>query len=320
MTPVFADPGHAGLPALGFLGPGAMGKGMIARLVESGCPVNVYARDVAKAEKLLPAGASISSDPARVVEQSDIVLGCLLDSAVIGELYLGAAGIVETARPGQVFVEHATFDPGLSLRISKALAGRGAAYLEAPVSGGPEGARRGSLVTMVGGDAGVLERARPVLERYCSTIKHAGDVGAGLRLKLINQLLVSVHAVAAAEASALVLRLGIDPATAHGALMGGWAASTMLDKNLPAACASDFSSDGAAVSGLVEVQRLVAAMLEDQGVPSALLAPVREVFADAVDKGLGNGSLAGLVAHYLPPGSSEGSTRETVGPGGKDAK
>lgn len=296
------------LPRIGFLGPGAMGKGMVSRLLRAGFEVGVYARNPEKAAGLRDAGAVVSSDAGQVVDGSDIVLGCLLDSTVIGELYCGPGGIIERARPGQVFVEHATFDPALAARMAQELTARGASFLDAPVSGGPAGAMTGTLVTMVGGDPGVLEMVSPVVGSYCSIIKHAGAVGSGLRLKLINQLLVSAHAVAAAEASALVLRAGIDPATAHEALMGGWAASTMLDLQLPKACAADYSSTGAAVGGLVEVQRLIADMAEQYGFDSALLGPVRRVFDATVQRGLGNGGLAALADCYAEPGTGTENT------------
>lgn len=291
------------LPHIGFLGPGAMGQGMVARLLDAGFEVDVYARNPKKVQALSAAGAVVGSDVRTVVDRADIVLGCLLDSQVITELYYGPEGIIERARPGQVFVEHATFDPALATRIAAELSAHGASFLDAPVSGGPAGALSGTLVTMVGGDPDVLERLGPVLGSYCAIIKLAGAVGSGLRLKLINQLLVSAHAVAAAEASSLVLRAGIDPATAHEALMGGWAASTMLDLQLPKSCAADYTSAGAAVGGLVEVQRLIAEMTAEYGFDSVLLGPVRRVFDATVRRGLGDGGLAALADCYAEPGT-----------------
>lgn len=286
-------------PVLGFLGPGAMGAGMVGRLLDAGYRVNVWARNPDKLRPLLRRGARAAADPAGLVRGSDIVLSCLLDTAVVREIYLGDGSAAAAARPGQVFVEHATFDPALAAELAAALQARGAAFVDAPVSGGPAGAANGTLVTMAGGDAAVLGQLQDVLGTYCARIKHAGATGSGLRLKLVNQLLVSTHAVAAAEASALVLRSGIDPAVAHEALMGGWAASAMLDQQLPKACAGDFDGHGAFIGGLLEVQRLVAAFAREAGVDSALLPPVREVFEASADAGHGGQALAAMVTHYL---------------------
>ncbi|WP_146111873.1 NAD(P)-dependent oxidoreductase [Arthrobacter sp. MYb227] len=283
---------------LGFLGPGAMGTGMISRLQSHGHTVNVFARNPQKISELLAGGATFYPHPVQLVLDSDVVLGCLLDTAVIREIYLGSDGIAQHAREGQIFVEHATFAPALAQEISEALEARGAHFIDAPVSGGPVGAAQGTLVTMLGGQAQTVQDIRPILGMYCARIKHVGAIGAGLRLKLINQLLVSVHAVAAAEASALVLENGIDPTIAHEALMGGWAASTMLDIQLPKACASEFESDGAAIGGLIEVQNLVADFCAESNFSSRLLGPVKDVFAQAVADGHEASALSALVTQF----------------------
>lgn len=288
-------------PTIGFLGPGAMGTGMVSRLLAAGYTVNVFARNPGKIAGLLAAGAKLAATPAELVKDSGIVLGCLLDSAVIRELYLGPGGIADVARKDQVFVEHATFEPSLALEISAQLAARGAHFLDAPVSGGPAGALAGTLVSMVGGEPETIQRLLPILGSYSTTIKHAGPIGTGLKLKLINQLLVCTHAVVAAEASALVMRSGINPQIAQEALMGGWAASTMLDIQLPKACASDYASGGAAVGGLIEIQRLISAFVDEAGIRSAVLGPVRQVFDDSVQSGHGASGLASLVTQYLGP-------------------
>lgn len=295
------------LPAVGFLGPGAMGSGMVLSLLEAGYHVGVWARDPLKLSPLVEAGAAAPASVQDVVRSSDIVLGCLLDSAVIRAVYLGPGGIAESARPGQLFAEHATFDPGLAVEISHALAENGAAFADAPVSGGPRGALEGTLVTMIGADGPVFESLAPILHSYCSRLVHVGGVGSGLKVKLINQLLVSAHAVVAAEAAALVRSNGIDPEVAHSALMGGWAASAMLDMQLPAACAGDFDDGGASIGGLIEVQRLVANLMNEAGVDSTLLGPIRGAFGAAVDAGHAGHSLAALVTNYGANGPAAGS-------------
>jgi 3-hydroxyisobutyrate dehydrogenase-like beta-hydroxyacid dehydrogenase len=286
---------------IGFLGPGAMGSGMVKRLLEAGSTVTIWARTPAKVQHLVDAGATFAESPANVAEDSDIVLGCLLDSEVIRAIYLGsshAEGLVHRARPTQIFVEHATFDPALAQTISEALNTRGASFLDAPVSGGPAGAEAGTLVSMIGGSPQTLERASTVLAAYCTRVKYAGATGSGLRLKLINQLLVSVHALAAAEASVLAIRHGIDGDTAREALMGGWAASAMLDLQMPKVFANDFSSGGATIGGLLEVQRLVAGMVSSAGTTSELLGPVRKVFEAVASSGHARDGFSSLAHHY----------------------
>ncbi|MFJ4211042.1 NAD(P)-dependent oxidoreductase [Paenarthrobacter sp. NPDC089675] len=302
-------------PAVGFLGPGAMGAGMVSRLLAEGYEVHIWARRPSKAQRLVDLGAVMESSPADVVSAAPVVIGCLLDSDVIRELYLGPSGddgIVAHARAGQVFIEHATFDPGLALEISRSLGQRGAAFLDAPVSGGPSGALAGTLVSMVGGSTSTLRAVASILGSYCAKLKHAGEIGSGLRLKLINQLLVSVHAVAAAEASALAINAGIDGKTAHDALMGGWAASTMLDLQMPKAYAADFSSGGASTGGLLEVQRLVSEMISQSGTSSELLGPVRKVFQSVSDSGHADDGFSALLLHYLGEDATIRRSAETA--------
>jgi len=285
--------------AIAFLGAGIMGSGMVECLLAKGHQVTVWERTPGKHEALRAAGATLSRDLRETAASSDVVIGCLLNTAVTRECYLGEHGVVHSARAGQTFIEHGTFDPALAVDIANAAHARGCDFLDAPVTGGPERARSGELVIMVGGDSSALERVRPVLAAYAKQATRTGDTGSGLRLKLINQLLVSIHVVAAAEASALVVREGIDPQVAHSVLMGGWAASAMLDREMPKACTSDFADTGATVGKLVEVQPMISALLQRAGVESKLFGPARAAFDRAVADGAADLDLAAVVTGYL---------------------
>lgn len=264
---------------IGFLGPGAMGAGMVSRLLDAGHRPLVCARDPRRIAGLLERGAEFVGDAAVLAARSDIVLSCLRDSAVVTEVVLSPGGVADALRTGSVLVEHGTISPALAERLDARLRERGAGFLDAPVSGGPEGARSGTLAVMVGGAAADLDRVRGIIESYAGTLAHVGGVGAGQRLKLINQLLVGVHAAAAAEAAALVMRTGIDPAEARRVLGAGWAASTQLDRVLVPAVEQRFDADGAALGGMVEVLRLVAELAADNRVSTPQLHTAREAFA-----------------------------------------
>jgi 3-hydroxyisobutyrate dehydrogenase-like beta-hydroxyacid dehydrogenase len=282
-----------------FLGAGHMGSGMVRGLLRAGHRVTVWERTPGRHAALQADGAAVAPELAALVQGADVVIGCLLDTAVTRAVYLGGGGVVASAHAGQTLVEHGTFDPALATEIADAAAARGARFLDAPVSGGPERARDGTLVTMVGGDRAALDGVRALLDRYCAQVTWVGASGSGIRLKLVNQLLVSVHVVAAAEASALVLRAGIDPAVAHAVLMRGWAASAMLDRGLPRAAARDFADSGAPVGRILEAQAMIDAMLRDAGVASRLFGPARTVFDEAVARGAADLDLSSLVLPYL---------------------
>ena len=278
--------------SVGFLGLGVMGSRMSRRLIESGHDVVAWSRTHSKAETL--ADATPAATAVDVAQRCDLVLGCLLDDTAVAEVY---RPLVAAARPGQIFVEHGTFSPALARELSAAAAEHGAWFLDAPVTGGPEGAAAGTLVAMVGGDPGALATAAPVTSHYVAESVLVGPSGRGLQLKLVNQLLVSVHMAAAAEAGALLLALGIPIEVAMPVLGGGWAASAMLARELPRVLASDFDSAGATIGGLVGVQELVSAIYAEAGIPPRLMPVVRELFsAAAVDRA--DSDPAALVESY----------------------
>jgi 3-hydroxyisobutyrate dehydrogenase-like beta-hydroxyacid dehydrogenase len=273
---------------------------MVANLLRRGHRVRVWERTPGRHAALRAQGADVAATIVEVVRDADVVIGCLLDSAVTRTVYLGPDGVLAAARAGQTVVEHGTFDPALAVEIAAAAARQGCAFLDAPVSGGPERARSGELVAMLGGDPGAVDGVRPVLGAYCAQVAWVGPSGSGIRLKLVNQLLVSIHVVAAAEASALVLRAGIDPAVAHAVLTRGWAGSAMLDRGMPKACAGDFADTGATVGKLLEGQAMIDAMLRGAGVESRLFGPARAAFDHAVAHGASELDLSALVLQYLP--------------------
>lgn len=278
---------------VGFVGLGALGGRMTPRLVAAGHDVKVWNRTAARAD-----GYRLADSPAELAREVPVVFGCLFDDDAVERVYLADDGLLAGVGAGSVLIEHGTFSPALAERIASAAADRGAVFLDVPVTGGPEGAEAGTLVGMAGGAVADLDRVRPILAAYLGAVHHVGPIGAGLRLKLVNQLLVSVHMVAAAEAGALLLQAGADARVAQTVLGSGWAASAMLDRELPRILAGDHAATGAAIGGLLHVQQLVADAFAGSGVPSRLLPPVRAVFAEAVAAGLADDDPAALVRMY----------------------
>jgi 3-hydroxyisobutyrate dehydrogenase-like beta-hydroxyacid dehydrogenase len=274
---------------VGFLGLGAMGGRMAARILDGGHDLIVYNRTPGRAQGL---GARVAATPAEVAQEADLVFGCLLDGPAVEEVY---GGLLAVVRPGQVFVEHATFAPALARDLAARLAARGAALLDAPVSGGPEGASAGTLTVMVGGPDEALARVSDVLRRYAGKVCHVGPSGAGLELKLVNQLLVSCHVAAVAEAAAVLRRRGLPLDVAYDVLTSGWAASTMLERSLRRIRDGQLAESEATIAGLIEPQRLAAELAQQSGVPLSVLPQVAELFRRAGRQGHGSLDLAALV-------------------------
>ncbi len=195
---------------VGFVGLGNMGQGMANNLLSKGAALVVWSRTRAKVDAMSLAGASVAESPADLSGQCDIVLSCLDSVETTRRVFLGRGGLIENARCGAVLADHGTVDISTSRDCASAASAAGAAFLDAPISGGPLRAADGTLSIMVGGDEGAFATARPCLEMMGSNVRRMGNTGAGTAMKLINQALVAVHSVAAAEAFAMANAVGVD--------------------------------------------------------------------------------------------------------------
>ncbi|MGN6866971.1 MAG: NAD(P)-dependent oxidoreductase [Solirubrobacteraceae bacterium] len=191
----------------GIIGVGQMGGRMATRVREAGDPIIAYDRD---ASRLASSGISPAGSLAELVSGVDVVLLSLPDSSVIEPVMLGDGGVLEHARRGQVVVDLSTASPESTRRIHQALAERGVDFLDAGISGGAKAADAGTLTIMVGGDALVLDRVRPILERFAAKIFHMGESGAGHIAKLLNNFLNGISLAATAEVMVAAKRSGLD--------------------------------------------------------------------------------------------------------------
>ncbi len=269
---------------VGFIGLGALGAPMAANLLAQGFPLTVHNRHRERELPLAAAGARRGSTPAAAARGAAVLALCLSDDAAVAAVLLGEGGDAAVAAvaglaPGALVVDFSTIAPQTSRAMADALAERGVAYLDAPVTGGTEGARAGTLSVLVGGAAADLERARPVLEAVGRTITAIGPVGAGQAAKAVNQVLVAGSYAAVAEALALGQRLGLPMEEVRQALLGGAAGSWALEHRGGAMLRGEFplgfrlrlhrkdlaiALEAAAAGGLgLPVAGLVAAMEDD---------------------------------------------------------
>ena len=177
---------------------------------------------------------------ADVAARSDVIITMVTDTRAVEDVVLGEHGIARGAQPGSLVIDHSTIAPDGARRIAATLRARGVEMLDAPVSGGSAAAEAGTLAIMVGGRRPAFERASPVLSCYAKTIVHIGPSGAGQVAKACNQICTIVNQLGAAEAMLLAERAGVDPRAVKEALMGGFAASRMLDLQAPKMIARDF--------------------------------------------------------------------------------
>ena len=218
---------------IGFIGLGTMGGPMAHRLIEAGHTVAVHNRTRSKEEPLAAAGAERAATPAEAAQGADVVITIVSDTEDVQAVVLGDDGAAGAMTEGSVLIDMSTISPAATRKIARALADRGIAMLDAPVSGGSEGAENGTLSIMVGGDAETLDRMRPVLEVLGTTITHVGENGAGQVTKAINQVIIAGTYAGIAEGIALGLAAGIDIRAAHEAVSGGAAGSWGLTNRGP---------------------------------------------------------------------------------------
>jgi len=200
---------------IAFLGLGAIGRPMAARVAGSGLPLTVWNRTASRAADFAKEfGAKHAATPADAARQADVVVTCMPTSQDVASLLDGPDGLLAGLGDGATLIDCTSGDPSTSRKIRDALAEKNVGYIDAPVSGGTSGAEKGTLTIMVGGDAAVLERARPVLETFGQKIVHCGDVGAGDAVKAVNNAFLATHILAAAEGLAALVKMGVDPKVA----------------------------------------------------------------------------------------------------------
>jgi 2-hydroxy-3-oxopropionate reductase len=215
---------------IGFIGLGVMGAPMAERLIKAGFDVAGHTRRPAGRDRLAAAGGRPAVSVAEATRNADVVITMLPDSPDVTEVVLGRDGVLANAAPGTLLIDMSTIRPQVAREIAAAAAERQIDALDAPVSGGEQGAIEGVLSIMVGGPAAALERARPVLEPLGTTIVHAGPAGSGQLVKAANQLVVAGTIELVAEAIVLLEASGVDAAAGLRVLGGGLAGSTVLDR------------------------------------------------------------------------------------------
>ena len=213
---------------VGFIGPGIMGRPMALNLIRAGYPMRVFARRPKAAEPLVARGAVHCESPEAAAKNAAIIITMVADTPDVEEVLIGDAGVIHSAEAGAVVVDMSTLSPGVTRRIAERLKARGIEMLDAPVSGGEQGAIDRSLSIMVGGSQPIFKRVLPLLECMGKHIIHVGDHGAGQVAKACNQILVAQTIAAVAEALKLARDAGVDPAKVREALLGGFAYSKIL--------------------------------------------------------------------------------------------
>jgi 2-hydroxy-3-oxopropionate reductase len=225
---------------IGFIGLGIMGAPMAANLVRSGYDVTGYNRSRPPVDALVRAGGKPAAGVEEACAEADIVITMLPDSPQVSEVVLDAGGVLDSVGPQTLLVDMSTIAPETSRSVAAAAEAKGVHVLDAPVSGGEQGAIDAALSIMVGGEAATFDRARPVLENLGKTIVHVGGHGAGQTVKAANQLMVAGIISLVSEAVVLLEASGVDGERGLEVLAGGLAGNRILDRKAASMLARDF--------------------------------------------------------------------------------
>ena len=259
---------------------------MARNLIKAGYPLVVHNRSRAAVDELVGAGAKSTTSPREVARQCDVLITMLPNSPDVEVVALGKDGIIESGRPGLLFVDMSTISPIVSQKIGKTLEAKGVKMLDAPVSGGEKGAIDGALSIMAGGDKAVFDTVLPIFQAMGKTITYLGPLGFGGFTKLANQIIVAVNLTALAEALTLAKKAGLDRELTLKALAGGLAGSKCLDQKAPNYIANSYKP-GFKIDLHFKDLGLIMESARALGVPVPATATVQELFNALRVKGRG---------------------------------
>jgi 3-hydroxyisobutyrate dehydrogenase-like beta-hydroxyacid dehydrogenase len=270
---------------VGFIGLGNMGRPMALNLAKRGVPLVVHDIDAAKVVPLRERGAKVADSPAQVAEASQRTIVMVETTTQAESVIAGERGILSTAGRGHIVVCMSTIDPFALRRLAEALAARGVATLDAPVSGGTERAASGELSIIAGGDAKTFEACLDLFTAMGTKLFHVGGLGQGLAMKLVNNMLIQVNRVAVAEALVMGVKAGLDPRTIYEVVRVSTGTSYAFETGVPKILARDFSPGGT-VDITYKDQELETAFAKQLGVPLLLANVTQQLYQMARAAGL----------------------------------
>ena len=284
---------------VGFIGLGAMGLPMAKNVLEGGYDlVTTFNRRRGPADELASMGANVVDTAADVARRSDVVITVLPADRELEEVVQGEEGLLQGFREGATLIDMTTATPQVLQRLEPTLTAAGVQILDAPVSGGTPAAAEGTLTIMVGGDGGLLEEHRALLETMGATLFHVGGIGQGKVVKMVNQLMAATHLLAIGEAFGLGVRSGADPRTLKEVIGKSSGASKMMDLRLDGFLLDDQFDPGFRLDLMKKDVGLAVDAAAELEVPLFLGALVNQIFTSAGRAGMGDQDFA-AAAKYL---------------------
>ena len=272
---------------LGFIGIGAMGSHMTVNLINAGYDVTVFDIRKEAMEYIMQFGAKLGSSPSDVAKKSNIILTSLPSTNALKDVVLGEQGMLESMKCGSILIDTSTVSPSTIQKIGLVLKEQKVSVLEAPVSGGVEGAEAGTLTIMVGGSVDVFQRCHELLQVIGKNIYHVGALGSGNTVKLVNNLMSLVNVVTLSEGMVLGVKAGVDAATLYNVIKVSTGRSQALEWKLPNKILPRNFEPGFTIDLTYKDLSLVLSLAKELGVPLFVTSIAQQVYALAKAKGLG---------------------------------
>jgi 3-hydroxyisobutyrate dehydrogenase-like beta-hydroxyacid dehydrogenase len=285
-------------PTVGMIGLGLMGKPMAKNLLKHGYTVHVWNRTAAKADDLVSAGAKLAANPREVAEHADVLITIVSDPPALEEVLWGKDGAFGALKRGSLYVDSSTISPDLARRIAGECRKAGVEFLDAPVTGGTWGAEKGELLFMIGGEAKVFERAKPVLEAMGTKFFLLGPNGAGQTIKLAMNSILALQVDALAEALALVRGAGIAGEKLIEVMQSSMARSGVLDVKAPLMLKGDYPASFP-LRLMHKDMRLALELAKEQGVALPALAAAYKTFSEVKDAANDDPDFAAVSRYWL---------------------
>lgn len=276
-----------------FIGMGTMGAPMALNLIKVGHEVTVHNRTREREEPVAAAGAHRAASPNEAALGADIIITCVSDSPDVEAVMLGADGVIHGAGEGAIAIDMSTISPSVTRQIAGELAKNGITMLDAPISGGSEGAQKGTLSIMVGGDADAVNRAMPVFEAMGKTVTHVGAIGAGQITKAINQIIIAGTYWGVAEGIAMGLKAGLDMEKVVQAVGSGAAASWGLTNRSDNMIKNDYPL-GFRVRFHRKDLNIALEAARQLGVPLPIAAYVEQIETGLIARGYGDEDISAI--------------------------
>lgn len=280
---------------VGFVGLGLMGTPIARNILRAGHDLVVYSRNAERARELMQDGAIAVDSIAALVDDVEVVCGCRVTPQDSIDLFIGRGGAVDSRRRSLLCIDFATIDPATARGIAARLAEKGHGFLDAPVSGGPNGAAAGTLSIMAGGSEADFRRAKPLLDPLGKSVVHVGPSGAGTVAKLCNNMITGTLHVLIAEAMVLGTKAGIDCYLLYQVLHASTARSTTLERVVPNHFLARNFTAASALTTIIKDLECISATAKELGVRLLLPNIAQQCFIEAAALGHGDKDLSAVI-------------------------